>query len=451
MSRWSMAFVRGALGLPPAEGPGYAHVSTDTRMLGPGSLFVALVGERFDGHAFLAEAAAKGATGAVVRRGTPPVPGLVLHEVDDTLHAYGDLARAHRRTLPGPVVCVTGNNGKTTTKEMCAAVLRTKYRVHATRANNNNLVGVPLTILEAPEGTEALVIEAGANVPGELPRYREIVEPDITVATNATEGHLEGYGSLEAIVAETVAVTAGVALAVVGVEPPSLAEGARRAARRAIAVGWSGADRVPEVTGLDALARPAVRLDGRVVQLPLPGRHQALNATFAWEVGRACGVDPAAAAAALEQVTVPGGRSELRQEGQLTILNDCYNANPHSFRAAIATARTLRPGRRLVFAAGTMLELGDDAARLHREVAEELVALEPELLAAVGEFVPALAPYRDRLGDRLVTAADAPALAPLLAERLRGDEVVVLKASRGVALERIIPALVARASRMPEA
>ena len=222
-------------------------------------------------------------------------------------------------------------------------------------------------------------------------------------------------------------------------------------ARRTITVGWSGADRVPEIAGLDALARPAVRLDGQVVQLPLPGRHQALNATFAWEVGRACGVAPAVAAAALAQVTVPGGRSELRQEGRLTILNDCYNANPHSFRAAIATAATLRPGRRLVFVAGTMLELGDDAAWLHREVAEALVALQPELLAAVGEFVPALAPWRERLGDRLVTAADAPALAPLLAERLRGDEVVVLKASRGVALERIIPALVARASRMPEA
>jgi UDP-N-acetylmuramyl pentapeptide synthase len=197
-------------------------VSTDTRRIEPGALFVALVGERFDGHDYLAAARDQGATAAVVRRGTAPVAGLELLEVGDTLRAYGDIARARRRLLHGPVVCVTGNNGKTTVKEMVAAVLRSRFRVHATRANNNNLVGVPLTIIEAPWDVEALVIEGGGNVPGELPRYREIIEPTITVATNATEGHLEGYGSLEAIVADTVAVTAGVDLAVVGLEPPSL-------------------------------------------------------------------------------------------------------------------------------------------------------------------------------------------------------------------------------------
>jgi UDP-N-acetylmuramoyl-tripeptide--D-alanyl-D-alanine ligase len=132
--------------------------------------------------------------------------------------------------------------------------------------------------------------------------------------------------------------------------------------------------------------------------------------------------------------------------GNLTILNDCYNANPQSFRAAVATAGSLRGGRRLVFVAGTMRELGADSSRLHAEIARDLVDLEPDLLAAVGDFVPALAPYGKRLGDRLVTAADPIALAPVLTDRLRGDEVVVLKASRGVALERILPALTARAN-----
>jgi UDP-N-acetylmuramoyl-tripeptide--D-alanyl-D-alanine ligase len=228
-------------------------------------------------------------------------------------------------------------------------------------------------------------------------------------------------------------------------EPPELAAGARRVARHVISVGWGGADRVPEGVTLDAQARPSIRLGGRMVHLPLPGRHQAVNALFAWTVGEALGVDPEAAARALERVAVPAGRSELRQEGALTILNDCYNANPHSFQAAIATARELRRGRRLVFVAGTMRELGADAERLHAEVARALVELEPDVLGAVGEFVPALAPYASRLGDRLVTAGDAPAIAPLLASRLHGDEVVVLKASRGVALERVLPALVAKA------
>jgi UDP-N-acetylmuramyl pentapeptide synthase len=293
---------------------------------------------------------------------------------------------------------------------------------------------------------EALVIEGGGNVPGELPRYRVIVEPTITVATNATEGHLEGYGSLDAIVADTVAVTAGVELAVVGTEPPALAVAARRVAGAVITVGWQDADRIPRVLSTDALARPRVRLGGEDVQLPLPGRHQALNAQFAWTVAQAVGIDAAAVAAALAAVTVPGGRSELTQSGALTILNDCYNANPHSFAASIATAGALRRGRRLVFVAGTMRELGPDAARLHREVAAQVVALDPELIAAVGEFVPAFAPWATALGDRLITADDAPAMGPLLASRLRGDEVLVLKGSRGAALERILPAVTGRAA-----
>jgi UDP-N-acetylmuramoyl-tripeptide--D-alanyl-D-alanine ligase len=182
-------------------------------------------------------------------------------------------------------------------------------------------------------------------------------------------------------------------------------------------------------------------VDGREIPLPLLGMHQAANAMLVWALVKEMGLDPAAAAAALGSVVVPGGRGEIVQQGGLTILNDCYNANPASFRAAIATARTLRGGRRLVFAAGTMRELGAEAPVLHATIARELVELEPDLLAAVGDFVPALAPYAARLGDRLVTAPDAPALGPKLAARLRGDELVVLKASRGVALERIIPLL----------
>jgi UDP-N-acetylmuramoyl-tripeptide--D-alanyl-D-alanine ligase len=447
MSPWTGALVQQALGLPrfPATAP-WTAISTDTRSIEPGALFLALVGERFDGHNYLAAAREQGATAVVVRRGTAPVGGLELLEVDDTLRAYGDIARARRRLITGPVVCVTGNNGKTTMKEMVAAVLRTRFGVHATRANNNNLVGVPLTIIEAPWDVEALVIEGGGNVPGELPRYREIIEPTITIATNATEGHLEGYGSLAAIVADTIAVTAGVDLAVVGMEPRSLAEGARRVARTVITVGWQDADRIPQVLATDARARPRVRLGGQEVQLPLPGRHQALNAEFAWVVGEAVGIDADAAAKALATVTVPGGRSELSQVGRLTILNDCYNANPHSFAASIATAADLRRGRRLVFVAGTMRELGAEAARLHRAVAAQIVALDPELIAAVGEFVPAFQPWAETLGDRLITAADAPAMGPLLAARLRGDEVLVLKGSRGAALERILPAITGRAA-----
>jgi UDP-N-acetylmuramoyl-tripeptide--D-alanyl-D-alanine ligase len=445
---WSEVAVREALSLSPVSGRDpvtFASISTDSRAIQPGALFVALVGERFDGHDHLAGAAAAGAKGAVVRRGTAPVPGLVLFAVDDTLRAFGLLARARRRKLPGPVVAVTGTNGKTSTKEMLAAVLRTKYRTYATRANLNNLVGVPLTILEAPADTEALIVEAGANLPGEIARYRQIIEPSITLVTNAVAGHLEGFGSLAGVVAEKLSLTDGVPLAVVGVDPPQLAEGARSRAQQVRTAALRDAELTPERFFLDQAARPVVTIDGDTFVLAARGLHQADNAVRVWAVVQALGLDRKAAAAALEHFSIPGGRGELLQEGSLTILNDSYNANPQSFRAVIATAAALRETRRLVFVAGTMRELGADSAALHQEIAEALVDLHPELLAAVGDFVPALEPYAGALRHRLVTAPDPMALAPILAQHLRGDELVVLKASRGVALERILPALKARA------
>jgi UDP-N-acetylmuramoyl-tripeptide--D-alanyl-D-alanine ligase len=446
---WAESDVRQALGLPPGgEGRTFSAISTDTRSIPSGALFFALSGERFDAHDFLPAAAAAGAAAAVVRRGTAPVPGLPLLEVEDTLRAFGALAYARRGKIGGPVVAITGTNGKTSTKEMLAAALGTRYVTYATRANLNNLVGVPLTILESPPVTEALVVEAGANLPGEIARYREIIRPDIVVITNAVAGHLEGFGSLEGVLEEKLSLSVGVELAVVGVDPPALAEGARRRARRVRTAALQGADLVPDRVEVGPDARPTLTLGGRRVTLAARGLHQADNAVRVWAVAEELGLDLDAVAGALERFTLPGGRGELLQVGGLTILNDCYNANPQSFRAVIATAKSLRQGRPLVFVAGTMRELGAESTALHRRVAFELVDLGPDVLAAVGDFVPALEPYADQLGERLVTAPDPLSLAPLLGQRLRGDEVVVLKASRGVALERILPALTARANSL---
>jgi len=447
-SRWAAAAVREALGLPHATESRplvFSGLSTDSRAIPQGALFVALEGERFDGHDHLSAAAAAGATGAVVRQGTPAVPGLVLFEVPDTLRAFGLLARARRRTLKGPVIAVTGTNGKTSTKEMLAAVLRTRYITYATRANLNNLVGVPLTILEAPAETEALIVEAGANLPGEIARYREIIDPSLTIVTNAVAGHLEGFGSLAGVVAEKLSLTDNVPLAVVGIDPPDLATGARKRAARVRTAALRNADLTPDRVTLDESARPVITIGEHTFVLAARGLHQADNAIRVWAVVEALGLDPKMAAHALEGFSIPAGRGEVLQEGSLTILNDCYNANPQSFRAAIATAAALRGKRRLVFVAGTMRELGGDSTALHLEVADALVELKPDLLAAVGDFVPALERHAGALGDRLITAADPVALAPILTQRLEGNEMIVLKASRGVALERILPALAARA------
>ncbi len=444
MTGWTADEVRAALELDAGgETAAFTRVLTDTRAIEPDALFVALAGDRFDGHDYLEAAAASGATGAVVRRGTAVPKSLIGFEVPDTLRAFGLLARARRRRLDGPVLAVTGTNGKTSTKEMLAAVLGTRYRTHATRANLNNLVGVPMTILEAPDDTEALVVEAGANLPGEIARYREIIEPSLTIVTNAVAGHLEGFGSLTWVIEEKLALTDGVPLAIVGTDPAELAAGARRRARTVRTAGLHDADLVPNRVELSPDARPVLTFGETTFTLAIRGLHQADNATRVWAVVEQLGLDRAAAAAALEGFGLPAGRGELLEQGGLTVLNDCYNANPQSFRAAIATARALRGDRRLVFIAGTMRELGAESAALHREIAAALVALQPDVLAVVGDFVPAVAPYAEQLGDRLVTAEDPIVLGPLVAARLEGGEVVVLKASRGVALERILPALTA--------
>ncbi len=437
------AFVREALGLPGTSDRRYTAVCTDTRTLVPESLFVALAGERFDGHEMLDGARAAGAIGAVVRQGTPPVEGMTLYRVPDTLVSFGELACARRRTVPGPVVAITGQNGKTSTREMVAAVMGTRWLVHRTPQNLNNLVGVPQTILSAPPDTEALVIEAGASVPGEIARYRRIIEPDVSLVIAAGSGHLEGFGSVAGVVREKLELTRDVPLAIIGVVPEVLADGARRlGAGSAVTAGFPPAEVIPEQVELRPDGCATFTIDGFTVRLPVRGRHQVGNAMFAWALVRHFDLDREAAVAALEAVTLPGGRGELARHGAMTVLNDGYNANPESFRAAIELAGAMRTGRRLVFVAGTMRELGAESAVLHREIAGELAGLAPDLLVLVGDFVPAFEAIRGRYSGEIVGAADAGAAGPLLASRLRGDELVFLKGSRGTALERILPAII---------
>ena len=403
-------------------------------------------GERFDAHDFLGQAKSAGATGAVVRRGTPPVAGLVLFEVADTLAALGLLARARRRSLPAnaPVVAVTGSSGKTSAKELIRSALAARWgtRVHATAGNLNNLVGVPLTILAAPDDTAALVVEAGASVPGEIAALRDIIEPTIAVVTNVGYAHLEGFGTTERLLEEKASLLDGAPVAVVGNSPALVAQ-ARRRARKVVVVARDEFGEVhPDKVDVDDLGRPVLHWGGGVVTLPVLGLHQVDNAMLALAVAREAGVDPKAAVAGLATVQIPAGRGGLVSRGGLTIIDDSYNANPDSVLAALETALTYAARRRrpLVVVLGSMLELGADSARLHAFVADELMSFlpAPEAVAAVGDFVPAFERHRPALGDRLITAPDAETLGPRLKATLKGNEIVLLKASRGVALERVL-------------
>ncbi|UCF41071.1 MAG: UDP-N-acetylmuramoyl-tripeptide--D-alanyl-D-alanine ligase [Gemmatimonadota bacterium] len=443
MSRWPSELVARVLGVEASHVGGFTGVGTDTRVLEPGMLFVALAGEQYDGHDFLPDAARRGATGAVVRRGTPPQPGLATFEVEDPLVALGLLARERRRDITGPVVAVTGTNGKTATKEMLARAVGTRWRVHATRGNLNNLVGVPLTILAAPDEAQALVVEAGASLPGEVARLRDVIEPNLAVVTNVAAGHVEGFGSLEGVLAEKVELVRGVATAVVGTVPPALATRARELASRVVVAGTGPSAEVrPDAWGLNGEGRVELTVGGVPVRLPLVGKHQAENAMVALAVSEVLELDLATVAAALADLRLPPGRCEVLHNGDLVVLNDAYNANPLSLTASLETAAAMRGDRPLVVLLGSMLELGAEAAEHHRLMADRVMRDDPALVAVVGEFIPAFQRHAAVLGDRLITEADPATLGERVSRRLTGREFVLVKASRGVQLERAIPYLV---------
>lgn len=440
---WTDAEVRAALGLEGAAGDiAFASVSTDTRTIEPGALFVALVGERFDGHDYVAEAHARGARGAVVSRRPEGVPeDFVVYRVEDTLRALGDLARHYRRSLPARVCAVVGSNGKTTTKELVRAALEPRYRVHATRENLNNLIGVPLTVLAAPRDAEALVVEAGTNAPGEIDRLGEILEPDAVIVTAIAEEHLEGLGDLAGVLEEESSMlrhlTPG-GLALVAPEPSELVERARELAGRVLVAEEDASLRAEDVR-LDDEGRVSFRWEGVEVGLEFRGRVHARNALYALGLAREWGVDPAAAAAALRTVQPFGMRSEVRRYGELTVLVDCYNANPASVEAAVELLGSLpRRGGRVVVV-GSMRELGSASAALHRRVAERIATSDVDLVVATGDFAEAFAGLESALEGRLIRVEDPLEAYGPLVRRLGGSETVLLKGSRGVALERLLP------------
>ncbi len=434
MIGWTSEKVSEALGVAIPEGRICSSIVTDTRLLSPGAVFVALGGKRFDGHNFLGTAAEKGATVAVVAEGTAEVEGLHLVHVADTRDAYGRLARYARRAFGGPVVAITGSNGKTSTKEIVAAALASKWTVHATSGNNNNLVGVPLTILAAPPGTEALVVEVGASEPGEVAKLRDVVEPDLAIVTNVSAAHISGFGSLDGVVTEKVALTRDVPVAMVGVNPRGLSAAVKDAAR-VVTVGLKDADVVPDRCDL-VEGRPVIEFGGVTVELPVYGMHQAENAMFALAASQHFGLDLAAVAQRMEHLVLPGGRTEMLKCGSVEVVNDAYNANPASLSAALRTVRAIRGERRLVLILGSMLELGDNSQRAHSDGLAEAIAIEPSVLVAVGEF--AKAARNASFGGHLILAEDADEAGCRVSEIISDDDLVLLKGSRGVRLEKVL-------------
>jgi len=334
-------------------------------------------------------------------------------------------------------VSVVGTNGKTSTKELIRAALGSRLDVHATTGNLNNLVGVPLTLLALPDAADVAVIEMGTNAPGEIARLRAIVDPDVTVVTSIAEEHLEGLGDVAGVLREELAGVEAVPVAVVPASQPEVVEGARMKARRVVTAGLDTGD-VPAVAGsIDENGRGHMRVDGCEIVVPLRGLHNLRNATLALAAARELGVGLDDAARGIAAMAPPPMRVNWERIGRATLINDAYNSNPGSARAAIELLRHAGKGRQRVAVLGSMLELGAQTLTLHDDVARAALADGLELVAAVGEFAAAFARVAPN-DPRVVSAADVDSLWSALASRLTPDAVILLKGSRGMRLERLV-------------
>jgi UDP-N-acetylmuramoyl-tripeptide--D-alanyl-D-alanine ligase len=426
------------INLPSDDRP-LARVSTDTRTVQRGDLFVALKGESFDAHDFVRDAVARGAAAVVVSRPVADL-GVPVLEVSDTLAALGALGRYRRRAWNGPVVAVAGSNGKTSTKELVRAALGSRMSVHCTTGNLNNLVGVPLTLLAIPDDAQVAVVEMGTNQPGEVAALRQIIEPTVAVITSVGEEHLEGLGDVAGVLREELSVTDGVPVVITPAAQPEIGNGAKGRAKRVVGAGLEGGDLRATDWKVEPNGTGTLTVEGVSVQVPLRGAHNLRNAMLALAVARELGVSLEDAARGIGGMQPPPMRVNWEEMGRVTLINDAYNANPPSTRAAIELLTHAGAGRQRVAILGTMRELGAHERSLHEDVARMALESPIEVIGGVGAFGQALETLAP--GDpRVVTGAEPAAVWSSLAPRVRSDAVILLKGSRGVRLEQLLPAI----------
>ena len=422
-------------------------VTTDSRTAGQGELFVALGGQRFDGHAFLAKASQAGCIAAIVKLGRV-VPedlaalfGAGVIGVADTTAALGELAGYHRGLCSATVVAVTGSNGKTTVKRMIHHILSKRLAGSCSPKSFNNNIGVPLTLLGVSGKDDYVVCELGSNAPGEIAALTRIARPDIAVITSVAETHLEKLGSLQRVAAEKASVLGALTksgLAVVWGDSNVLDKALKAYDARIIRFGALPACEL-RLTDYQATPRgQRFRLNGRLwVELPLRGRHNAVNALAAIAVAQRMGLPQDDAAAALADFAGPEMRLEPIDAGGVTIINDAYNANPASVVAA-ADVLAESDGRRRVLIVGDMRELGAAWQELHLRTGREIASRKLDLLIGVGQMGRYIASGAAEEGQAIERFESVEAAASGAAGMLRRGDVVLIKGSRAMAMERLI-------------
>lgn len=444
-----------------------AGITTDSRAVRAGSLFVALRGEVHDGHAFLAAADAQGAAAVVVdeRADASMVKDAAVVVVADTLVAWADIAAGHleawRAAGAGharkPVLAITGSAGKTTTKEMIASLLALRGAVRKTQGNLNNRIGLPATVLTLDASVAYAVLEAGMSLPGEMAELGRVARPDVSTIVNVGLAHAEGVGGREGVAREKGALYQYLAeggTAVVNVDDEHAAGEVRRASK-------------PRVVGFGKDPAAAYCLLGRepsgthaTVRLRTPSGERVVRSPF---VGEAHALDLACALACAEAVAAPfsseeieGALSSMRLEGRGTlhvlgdgtwVVDDSYNANPMSMRASLASLREMAGDRRIVAVLGEMRELGEFSATEHDALGDDVAKLGVRLLVSCGGEMDRAAARAEAAGVEVVRAKDAAEAGKLAIARVSGKDVVLVKASRGVRAERVVEALVADRSK----
>ena len=430
-------------------------VCTDTRRMEPSSLFIAIKGDNFDGHGFLPQAAAGGAIAALVQDVPAAAPpNVTLIQVNDTRAAMGKLATHVRHQMRAKVIAVAGSNGKTSTKHLLHAALCGKLHGSISPKSYNNDIGVPLTIFPADPNQDYLVLEIGTNHPGEIRKLAEMASPDIAVITNIGAEHLEFLGDLLGVRRENASLIEGMnpkGLLVVNGDDDELLEAVGRYPGKRVTFGFKETNDLfaSDVQCSDQGVSFRLNNSRQNVFIPMLGRHTACNALAAIAVARRMGVSEEIVYESLTRATGPDWRLQLQKAGNVSLLNDAYNANPNSMRAALETVRDLQTSGRRLAILGDMRELGESADRYHHEIGTFAASCNLDGLYCVGPksaLIAAAAKAAGMIASKVISYPDAAACAAAAPQRLRSGDLVLIKASRGVRLESVAAAIQSRSA-----
>jgi UDP-N-acetylmuramoyl-tripeptide--D-alanyl-D-alanine ligase len=431
------------------------RISTDSRTIKKGELFVALRGEHFDGHKFIEATAKAGAAGAIVDlkwNGKVPAKFAIIR-AEDTLLAYQSLAANYRKTLSIKVLAITGSNGKTSTKDFAASVLGRKFRVTKTQGNFNNHVGLPRTILEATSKDEVAVWEIGMNHPGEIAPLAKIAAPNAAIITNIGVAHIEFMGTREAIAKEKGALAEAVApegAVILNADDPFSKGIAEQTRAHVIFAGTKeGTVRAIDIQQrADGSEFTIIEGAHRCrAQLPVPGLHMVQNALLAVAAGRAFGLSLEEAAAGLASAPLTKARLQIKEIKGVQFLDDSYNANPDSMKAALQTLVELDTDGKKIAVLGEMRELGKESERGHEEVGEAAAAFGVDHLIGIGEMGAIISRAAEKAGlEKSTVVGSTSEAAELLLEIAAPGDLILIKGSRLARTEDVIEAFAKQSS-----